>query len=230
MKSKNVFKYLSRFFLSIPLIFSFASKSVVALTLDEGAYLILNQENRTFQFQNREEEFDLEDGRMVQLKIDGTYEFTETGQRNIRLQDGRILMLQSDQSYGYFEGESILMPNGLTLMLRPDSTYQLNSANEQLFPLRNGKLILLKQNNQYEYIEADSDFRRFWNPRIIELESELCRITLREEEDLQRVMNLQMELDRIVEYMQIVGSDKQIDLLTRERLRTVYSPKCKSAS
>ena len=139
-------------------------------------------------------------------------------------------MLQSDQSYGYFEGESILMPNGLTLMLRPDSTYQLFSANEQLFPLRNGRLILLKQNNQYEYITVDSDFSRFWNPRIIELESELCRITLREEEDLQRVMNLQMELDRIVEYMQIVGSDKQIDLLTRERLRTVYSPKCKSAS
>ena len=230
MKSQKVLKYCSRFLLSIPLLFGFLSKSADALTLDEGAYLILNQENRTFQFQNREEEFELEDGRRVQLKIDGTYEFTETGQRNIRLQDGRILMLQSDQSYGYFEGESILMPNGLTLMLRPDSTYQLYSANEQLFPLRDGKLILLKQNNQYEYITADSDFRRFWNPRIIELQSELCRITLREEEDLQRVMNLQMELDRIVEYMQIVGSDKQIDLLTRERLRTVYSPKCKSAS
>ena len=230
MKSKRFLNYSIRFFLSIPLLFGFSLKSIDALTLDEGAYLVLNQENRTFQFQNREEEFDLNDGRRVQLKIDGTYEFTETGQRNIRLQDGRILMLQSDQSYGYFEGESILMPNGLTMMLRPDSTYQLYSANEQLFPLRDGKLILLKQNNQYEYITSDSDFRRFWNPRIIELESELCRITLREEEDLQRVMNLQMELDRIVEYMQIVGSDKQIELLTRERLRTVYSPNCKSAS
>ena len=211
------------------MLFSLSPKSADALTLDQGAYLILNQENRTFQFQNREEEFDLEDGRRVRLEIDETYKFTETGQKNIRLQDGRILMLQNDQSYGYFEGESILMPNGLTLMLRPDSTYQLFSANEQLFPLRNKKLILLKQNNQYEYITADSDFSRFWNPRIIKLESELCRITLREEEDLQRVMNLQMELDRIVEYMQIVGSNKQVDLLTRERLRTVYSPKCKSA-
>ena len=230
MKSNKIFQYCSRFFLCIPLLFSFSSNSADALTLDEGAYLILNQENRTFQFQNREEEFDLEDGRRVQLKIDGTYEFTETGQRNIRLQDGRILMLQSDQSYGYFEGELILMPNGLTLMLRPDSTYQLFSANEQLFPLRNGRLILLKQNNQYEYITVESDFSRFWYPRIIELESELCRITLREEKDLQRVMNLQMELDQIIEYMQIVGSDKQIDLLTRERLRTVYSPNCKSAS
>ena len=230
MKSKKSFNYCIRFFLSIPFLFGFSLNSVDALTLDEGAYLILNQENRTFQFNNREEEFDLNDGRKVQLKIDGTYEFTETGQRNIRLQDGRILMLQGDQSYGYFEGESILMPNGLTLMLRPDSTYQLRSANEQLFPLRDGKLILLKQNNQYEYITTDSDFSRFWNPRIIELESELCRITLRKEEDLQRVMNLQMELDRIVEYMQIVGSDKQVDLLTRERLRTVYSPNCKSTS
>ena len=107
------------------------------------------------------------------------------------------------------------MPNGLTLMLRPDSTYQLFSANEQLFPLRNGRLILLKQNNQYEYITVDSDFSRFWNPRIIELESELCRITLREEKDLQRVMNLQMELDRY-EYANC-GIDKQIDLLTREK-------------
>ena len=84
--------------------------------------------------------------------------------------------------------------------------------------------------DEYEYITVDSDFSRFWNPRIVELETELCKITLREEKDLQRVMNLQMELDRIIEYMQIVGSDKQIDLLTRERLRTVYSPNCKSAS
>ena len=99
------------------------------MTLDEGAYYS-NQENRTFQFQNREEAFDLEDGRRVQLKIDGTYEFTETGQRNIRLQDGRILMLQSDQSYGYFQGELILMKRA-DLLLRPDSTYQLFSANEQ---------------------------------------------------------------------------------------------------
>ena len=112
MKSKKVLNYSIRFFLSIPLLFGFSLKSISALTLDEGAYLVLNQENRTFQFQNREEEFDLNDGRRVQLKIDGTYEFTETGQRNIRLQDGRILMLQSDQSYGYFEGESILMPMG----------------------------------------------------------------------------------------------------------------------
>ena len=149
MKSKKNFNYCIRFFLSIPFLFGFSLNSVDALTLDEGAYLILNQENRTFQFNNREEEFDLNDGRKVQLKIDGTYEFTETGQRNIRLQDGRILMLQGDQSYGYFEGESILMPNGLTLMLRPDSTYQLHSANEQMFPLRDGKLILLKQNNEY---------------------------------------------------------------------------------
>ena len=62
MKSKKFFYYCSRFFLSIPLLFGLSSNSADALTLDEGAYLILSQENRTFQFQNREEEFDLEDG------------------------------------------------------------------------------------------------------------------------------------------------------------------------
>jgi hypothetical protein len=230
MKRNRYEKQCTRFLLSVSLLIGFSYLSVNALTLDEGAYLILNQENRTFQFQNRQEEFSLNDGRKIQLKIDGTYEFTETGQRNIRLQDGRILMLQSDQSYGYFEGESLMMPNGLTLMLRPDSTYRLYNAYDQLFPLRNGKMILLKQNNQYEYITGKSDFSRFWNPRIIELESELCRITLREERDLQRVMNLQMELDRITEYMEIVGSDKQIDKLTRRRMKSVYAPQCRTSS
>lgn len=208
---------------------SLLSPPAVALTLDEGAYLILNEENRSFRFLNREEKFSLPDGREVQLRIDGTYDFSETGQQNIRLQDGRILMLQSDQSYGYFEGEMIQMPNGLTLRLNSDSTYQLMSSFEQLFPLRNGKLILLKQDNHYEYITGDSDFTRFWRPRMLELQSQLCRNTLREEEDLQKLVSTQIELDRLVEYMQMVGAEKQIQDMTGQRMQIVYSPDCRTA-